>query len=111
MVGNSSGDPTVEELKQALVDHGPLVASVNVTPAFKAYKGGVFRDDSPLPDPPAGHAVVIVGWDDAKGKGGCWRIENSWSERWGELGFMWIEHGSNQIGREAYWVQAQASQY
>lgn len=111
VVASGGGDPTAEELKQALVEHGPLLASVNVTPAFKAYKGGVFRDDSPLPDPPSGHAVVIVGWDDAKAKGGCWRIENSWGERWGELGFMWIAHGSNQIGHEVHWVQAQAIQY
>jgi len=102
----------VEQIKQALVDHGPLVTSLQVTPAFQAYKGGIFRDDSPPPkEPTSGHAVVIVGWDDSKAKGGCWRIENSWGERWGELGFMWIIYGSNQIGREAYWVQAQAVQY
>ena len=110
-VVGTSGTPTVEDLKQALVDHGPLTAHIEVTPAFKAYKGGVFRDDSPLPDKPSGHLVVLVGWDDAKGKSGCWRIENSWGEKWGELGFMWIEHGSNKIGHEAYWVRAQAMHY
>jgi hypothetical protein len=110
--GNSGIDPTVEELKQALLDHGPLVAHVTLTPAFHAYKGGVFHDDSPLPkDSNSSHAVVIVGWDDTKAKGGCWRIENSWGEKWGELGFMWIAHGSNEIGRVAYWVQAQAVLY
>lgn len=110
-VEGNGGDPTPEQIKQALVDYGPLVAHVSVTPAFKAYKGGVFRDDSPLADPPSGHFVVLVGWDDVKGKAGCWKIENSWGERWGELGFMWIERGSNQIGHEAYWVQAQAIHY
>lgn len=110
-VNGNGGNPTVEQLKQALVDYGPLLVTVNVTPAFQGYKGGIFRDDSPLPDPPSGHAVVLVGWDDAKGKAGCWRIENSWSEKWGELGFMWIERGSNQIGHEAYWVRAQGAHY
>jgi hypothetical protein len=111
VIGGDGGEPTVEQIKQTLVDHGPLVASINLTPAFKAYKGGVFRDDSPLPDPPSGHAVVIVGWDDSKAKAGCWRIENSWGEKWGELGFMWLAYGSNQIGREVYWIHSQAAQY
>lgn len=105
------GDPSVEQLKKALMDYGPLVAHVNLTAKFKAYQGGVHRDDAPPPKTPAGHFVVLVGWDDSKGKAGCWKIENSWGEKWGEQGFMWIEHGSNQIGHEAYWLRAQAIQY
>lgn len=111
VVGSKGGDPSVKELKQALVDHGPLAMHISMTPAFKAYKGGVFRDDSPPPEKGGGHFVVLVGWDDSKGNAGCWRIENSWGEKWGELGFMWIEPGSNKIGHEAYWMRAQAVQY
>lgn len=110
-VVGSAGDPTVEELKQALIEHGPLVAHINVTTAFKQYKGGVYRDDAPRPKKASGHFVVIVGWDDARSKAGCWKIENSWGEKWGELGFMWIEHGSNQIGHETWWVRAQSNLY
>jgi hypothetical protein len=105
------GDPTVKELKQVLVEQGPLVAYVNATPAFQAYKGGVFREDTPPRKTTTGHAVVLVGWDETKGKAGCWRIENSWSEKWGEHGFMWLEYGSNDIGRGVWWLRTQSTQY
>jgi hypothetical protein len=112
LVAGTGGTATVEQLKRALLDHGPLIAHVHVTPAFKAYKGGVFRDETPPGVEPSGHFVVLVGWDDSKGKGGCWRIENSWGEGWGEQGFMWLDYSSNNIADGgAWWVRAQANQY
>jgi cathepsin L len=47
------------------------------------------------------HGIIIVGWDDAKKS---YRIKNSWGERWGEKGYMWIEYGCNNIGYGAAWV-------
>jgi hypothetical protein len=112
LVAGTGGVPRVELLKQALLDHGPLVVNVYYTPAFTAYKGRVFRDDVKPPDGrPSNHILLIVGWDDTKGSRGCWKIQNSWGERWGERGFMWIEYGSNNIGHSACWVRAQAAQY
>jgi hypothetical protein len=112
LVTGQGGVPKVEELKQALVDHGPLTANVYYTPRFTAYKGGVFRDDfKPAADSPSNHILLIVGWDDQKGRAGCWKIQNSWGDKWGERGFMWIEYGSNNIGHSACWVRAQSVQY
>ncbi|MBX6312865.1 MAG: hypothetical protein IRY99_08115 [Isosphaeraceae bacterium] len=113
MVAPPGGMPAVEQIKQALLDHGPLVANVYLTPAFKAYRGGIFAEHAkpPAGAPPTGHIVVIVGWDDRKGKEGCWKVQNSWGPRWGEGGFMWIEYGSNNIGHSACWVRAQSTFY
>lgn len=102
LVAGGGGVPSVQRLKEALVEHGPLVANDYYTPRFLAHKGGPFRDDTPLPaNPPSNHILLIVGWDDAKGKAGCWKIQNSWGDTWCEGGCMWIEYGSNRIGHSA----------
>lgn len=113
MVAPPGGMPSVVQIKQALLDHGPLVANVYSTPAFKAYRGGLFAEHAqpPAGAPPTGHIVVIVGWDDRQGKEGCWKIQNSWGPRWGEDGSMRIEYGSNNIGHSACWVRAQSTHY
>ncbi len=97
--------PSVSLIKQALCQHGPLVAAVRATPAFKAYAAGVFNENS------AGnvtHDVTIVGWDDEKQ---AWLIKNSWGPGWGENGFMWIRYGANKIGYAAAWVRAKSNMY
>jgi cathepsin L len=93
--------PTVEALKQALCEYGPLGVAVNVTPAFQAYTSGVFNENDPGA---VNHAVILIGWDDSKQ---AWKIKNSWGQGWGENGFMWIAYGSNSIGYAASWVQAE----
>lgn len=90
--------PSVNAIKAAIVEHGPLAVAVNATPAFQAYTSGVFNENA------AGqvnHGVVLVGWDDARG---AWRIKNSWGPNWGENGYMWIAYGNNNIGFAATWV-------
>lgn len=92
--------PTVDALKKALCEYGPLGVAVAVTPAFQAYKSGVFNENSTAN---VNHGVTLVGWDDSKK---AWRIKNSWGTGWGESGYMWIAYGSNKIGYGASWVQA-----
>lgn len=91
--------PPVAQLKEALLEHGPLVSLVCADNAFEAYKGGVFNERNKSQ---VTHAVVIVGWDDSKR---AWLIQNSYGEQWGEQGFMWIEWDSNSIGKYAAWLE------
>jgi cathepsin L len=62
-VDSSVAIPTVSALKQALCEYGPLAVAVEVTPAFQAYKSGVFNEKS---TGRVNHGVTLVGWDDAK---------------------------------------------
>lgn len=91
--------PSVDAIKAALAEHGPLAVAVRATPAFQAYVSGVFNENAPGP---INHGVVIVGWDDAQG---AWLIRNSWGNNWGDSGYMWIRYGSNSIGYAATWVR------
>jgi cathepsin L len=95
--------PSIAALKKALCAYGPLGVAVAVTPAFQAYKSGVFNEGSKAT---VNHAVTLVGWDDSKQ---AWRIKNSWGTVWGESGYMWIAYNNNSIGYGASWVQAKPS--
>jgi C1A family cysteine protease len=99
-------------VKHALLAHGPVVTSVLATAAFHKHKGGVFDEHRKPKEGEAktNHAILIVGWDDKRGKG-CWKIQNSWGLKWGEKGFAWIEYGSNQVGTDSWWLTAQSTQY
>jgi C1A family cysteine protease len=92
--------PTVEQLKTALIEHGPLVAPIFYDECLASYKGGVFNEqDMGM----INHAVLLIGWDDEKQ---AWRVKNSWGAEWGENGFAWIKYGSNNIGVFAAWIDA-----
>jgi hypothetical protein len=52
------------------------------------------------------HDVMLVGWDDSKGRNGAWIMRNSWGTGWGDRGYAWIEYGSFSIGTEAVWASA-----
>jgi hypothetical protein len=114
--------PSNSQLKEALLEHGPLAVSVladgcNANPPpdtpgsfcdyfdnyqtyLQKHPDGVFRERAKgLPD----HVVLLVGWDDNRG---AWRIKNSWGIDRGDNGFGWIAYGSNSIGFGAVWVEA-----
>ena len=95
--------PTVEQLKTALIEHGPLVAPIFYDECLGNYKGGVFNEFDEKESGQINHVVLLVGWDDEKG---AWLIKNSWGEKWGEKGFAWIKYGSNNIGVFAAWIDA-----
>src|SRR5207247_2558716 len=61
--------PTPAQIKQALLEQGPLVVSVHTTPLFEKYRGGVFQEHFKpgAGEAPSNHSAVIVGWDDRKG--------------------------------------------
>lgn len=108
-VNASVENPSVAELKQAMCQYGPLSVSVNATPLFQAYTGGVFNEAA---NSSTNHAVLLIGWDDDKG---AWLIKNSWGNGWGstadygtEKGYMWIAYNSNRIGRWAQWIKAKS---
>jgi len=85
-------------LKQAIHDDGPVAVAIHTSDAFAAYTDGVFNA---CEDGECDHAVLLVGWDDALGTAGAWILRNSWSEDWGEAGYMYIEYGCSRVGTDA----------
>ena len=100
-IGSSSNAPSVEAMKQAIYDYGPISAAVTVKSAFQSYNSGVFNQDaSGQPN----HAIALVGWDDNKGKNGAWILRNSWGSDWGMNGYMYIEYGCSKVGYSSNYI-------
>lgn len=95
--------PSVEQIKAALIEHGPLAAPIWADHCFAVYKSGVFNGHN---NRSLNHVVVLIGWDDAKQ---AWLIKNSWGKDWGEDGYGWVKWGSNNIGLFAAWIQPSPS--
>merc|ERR1712107_344116 len=88
-----SGDE--ELMKKLIYEHGAVVAGVKSAGPFQEYKGGVFSGC------PAGgrpdHAIAVVGYGRERGVD-YWLIKNSWSENWGEKGFIKLQRGVGMCG-------------
>jgi len=62
-------------IKEALINYGPLLTGFDVYEDFSSYNGGVY--EHVWGDLRAGHAVAIVGYND---ESDCWICKNSWGE-------------------------------
>jgi C1A family cysteine protease len=93
-VGTSNTVPSVDAIKNAIYTYGSVSVGYYVDRYFQAYTGGVFTSCKKKVNS-TNHAVILCGWDDAKG---AWLLKNSWGTGWGEAGFMWIKYGCNNIG-------------
>ena len=93
--------PTVAQIKQAIVDYGPVSVGIHANNALQAYTGGVFEA---CEDEALNHGVVLVGWDDSLGAAGVWIMRNSWGSGWGIGGYCLIPYGCSRVGRNACYV-------
>jgi C1A family cysteine protease len=104
--------PSDEQVKEALLKHGPLAVDITDTKGFQKYTGGLYSEITIDKNNMLGrHSVLLVGWDDSRGPHGAWKIKNSWGPKWGEQGFMWIDRKSNEICRQVSWVRAASTHY
>ncbi|MBN2563610.1 MAG: hypothetical protein JXQ75_22045, partial [Phycisphaerae bacterium] len=97
------GIPPVDNMKQAIRDHGPITACIHAGySAFSSYSGGVFNN---CHSGSIDHVIVLVGWDDNQGTEGVWFLRNSWGTGWGEDGgYMRIPYGCPTIGYAAAYI-------
>jgi len=95
--------PTVKQIKEAICKYGPVFSNMKATELFKFYGGGVYDENVQVKDRrDTNHAMVIVGWDDSKN---AWLVRNSWSENWGEGGYVWMKYGTANIGSNVVWIR------
>jgi hypothetical protein len=99
-VGNVPS-PSVAQIKQALLDHGPLVLGV------RADKGHL-SESLDLPGNESNHAVTLVGWNDVSR---TWKIRNSWGTGYGENGYGTVPYSLEGHGLSVLWVDALCDKY
>jgi len=85
-------NPTVPDIEAALMT-GPVLVAFTVHYDFFSYTSGIYHWDGSS-GIAGGHAVVIVGYDNAYQ---YWKVKNSWGPDWGENGFFRIGFGEGGI--------------
>ncbi|XP_061711459.1 procathepsin L-like [Cydia pomonella] len=84
-----------EELKNKLVNLGPLAVALNADDFFH-YEKGILEPRDCKNQPP-NHGVVLIGYGEEKGKK-FWIIKNSWGTGWGEKGYVRLLRGVDACG-------------
>ncbi|XP_062521369.1 cysteine proteinase 7-like [Corticium candelabrum] len=96
-VNVTSGNSTA--LKAALVHYGPVAVNIDAShETFSFYSSGVYFD----PNCKNGyadldHAVLAVGYGTLYGED-YWLIKNSWSNHWGDSGYVLMSMKDNNCG-------------
>lgn len=89
-------------IKNALVNYGPLVTRFDVYSDFYSYTGGIYEHTSGSYQ--GGHAVCVVGYNDNPG---YWICKNSWGKNWGLNGYFKIKYGEVGIDEGMYYLEYQ----
>lgn len=109
----SDGDRTdkldLTALKQHLAQGAPVAIGMMVGPSFMQEMMGKdlwqpSGDDASMQGF-GGHALCVVGYDDAK-YGGSFLLMNSWGPQWGTNGFAWVQYPVfRHFVKEAYGLE------
>lgn len=99
--GYVGSDPAT--IQQALVDKGPLTASMLISCSGCGFDSNSVYRCGGLTG--VNHAVILVGYDDA---GGYWIVRNSWGSGWGpeHSGYFKLGYGECSIESYVNYVQA-----
>ncbi|XP_054277059.1 digestive cysteine proteinase 1-like isoform X1 [Macrosteles quadrilineatus] len=96
-VNVTSNDP--DALKIALLKHGPISVAIDASQrTFSFYSNGVYNSKNCKNNPDGlDHAVLLVGYGKI-GDRSYWLIKNSWSNYWGNDGYILMDPVDNNCG-------------
>jgi len=94
---------SLDDVTAALIAHGPLSIAIDAGHlSFVFYSAGVFYEDSCKSDANSlDHAVLLIGYGTDPTAGidaDYWIVKNSWSEYWGDQGFVRMSKRDNNCG-------------
>ena len=88
---------TETALLTAVQNIGPISVAIYASSNFDAYSSGVLTD-STCNGLGVNHAVVVVGYGTDLATGlDYWLVRNSWSEYWGESGYIKMARNNNNM--------------
>ncbi|XP_063172978.1 cathepsin W [Candoia aspera] len=90
-------------IAEIVASQGPVTALMNQKIIQNYQKGIIQRSKEDCDPDRLDHAVLIVGFGEAKSRRGSWSglywiIQNSWGDHWGEQGYFRLHRGSNACG-------------
>jgi hypothetical protein len=86
------------DIKQALIEYGPLFTAFDVYEDFYSYRSGIY--EHVWGRSVGGHCVTLVGYNDDSD---YWICKNSWGTGWGDHGYFNIKYGECDICEYAYY--------
>ena len=92
-VGDGRSMPTTDQIKDALMQFGPLSVTVAAGRGWSGFKGGVMK---PCTNKGTNHMTVIYGWNEQG-----WLMRNSWGKSWGVNGDAVMPYGCDNIAQDA----------
>ena len=105
--------PSLNEtaVKEALYSRGPLAVSMDAShQSLRFYSSGVYAEpDCMYEANDLNHAVVLVGYGTSETEGDYWLIRNSWSDMWGDGGYIKISRDNHGCGVPADAIYAVAN--
>ncbi len=88
-----------KNMMHEIYNNGPIACGINANEIL-SYRGGLL--DVPDKSNEVDHIISIVGWGyDKNTDKQYWNIRNSWGEYWGEMGYVRVVLGENQLGTES----------
>jgi len=101
LLGSEEKQPTVEQIKSAILNYGSAFVTVAVGNTGWSGATGEIKGKG-CDNEATNHMVVVVGWtfEDQ------WIMGNSWGPEWGNKGHALIKFGCANIGEEAGYVVA-----
>jgi len=79
-----------DDLETAVSNVGPVSVAVNAK-GWQLYSGGIMSGELCNPKK-LNHGVLAVGYNNSEMS---WKVKNSWSESWGEKGYVRLAKGNN----------------
>jgi hypothetical protein len=78
----------IQMVKKSLAESKPVIIAMNCPDSFQRARDVWYPPESPSGNY-GGHAMCVVGYDDARG---AFEVQNSWGTDWGNAGFIWIPY-------------------
>ena len=78
-------------VKAQLAEGRPVIFAISYAPSFQRHRGAGTYDSLETGPGSHGHAMLVVGHDDARE---AFRVQNSHGTSWGDGGFAWMGYGA-----------------
>ena len=88
-------DFTAAAVKQELARKNPVILGAKLADNFMSWNtDAVYQNHDAFGQVGihSYHAMCIVGYDDAKGPNGAFKVVNSWDTNWGSQGVIWVDY-------------------